>query len=64
MANSRSETLYIRIKTDGSGGSMGDEMLLLRDCAIIIRRVGGGEAEKLELSSKNLESTPLQNKKN
>ena len=31
-----------------------------RDCAIIIRR----GAEKLELSSKNLDSTPLQNKKN
>ena len=35
----------------------------IRDCAIIIRR-GGGVAEKLELSSKNLDSTPLQNKKN
>ena len=35
----------------------------IRDCAIIIRR-GGGGAEKLELSSKNLDSTPLQNKKN
>ena len=33
----------------------------IRDCAIIIRREG---AEKLELSSKNLDSTPLQNKKN
>ena len=33
----------------------------IRDCAIIIRR---GGAEKLELSSKNLDSTPLQNKKN
>ena len=29
----------------------------IRDCAIIIRRRGGG-AEKLELSSKNLDSTP------
>ena len=28
----------------------------IRDCAIIIRR--GGAAEKLELSSKNLDSTP------
>ena len=28
----------------------------LRDCAIIIRR--GGGAEKLELSSENLDSTP------
>ena len=28
----------------------------LRDCAVIIRR--GGGAEKLELSSKNLDSTP------
>ena len=37
----------------------------IRDCAIIIRRgEGGGRAEKLELSSKNLDSTPLQNKKN
>ena len=35
----------------------------LRDCAIIIRR-GGGGAEKLELSSKNLDSNPLQNQKN
>ena len=35
----------------------------IRDCAIIIRRGGGGVAEKLELSSKNLDSTPLQNKK-
>ena len=34
----------------------------VRDCAIIIRR-GGGGAEKLELSSKNVDSTPLQNKK-
>ena len=34
----------------------------IRDCAIIIRSWGG--AEKLELSSKNLDSTPLQNKKN
>ena len=33
---------------------------ILRDCAIIIRR----GAEKLELSSKNLDSTPLQTKKN
>ena len=39
--------------------------LCLRDCAIIIRREeGGGEAEKLDLSSKNVDSTPLQNKKN
>ena len=30
--------------------------IVLRDCAIIIRR--GGGAEKLELSSKNLDSTP------
>ena len=29
-----------------------------RDCAIIIRRRGGVWAEKLELSSKNLDSTP------
>ena len=37
----------------------------IRDCAIIIRSwEGGGGAEKLELSSKNLDSTPLQNKKN
>ena len=34
---------------------------VVRDCAIIIR---SGGAEKLELSSKNLDSTPLQNKKN
>ena len=34
----------------------------ISDCEIIIRR--GGGAEKLELSSKNLDSTPLQNKKN
>ena len=34
--------------------------LCLRDCAIIIR---GGGAEKLELSRKNVDSTPLQNKK-
>ena len=31
---------------------------MFRDCAIIIRR----GAEKLELSSKNVDSTPLQNK--
>ena len=30
----------------------------VRDCAIIIRRRGGRGAEKLELSSKNLDSTP------
>ena len=30
----------------------------IRDCAIIIRRRGEGGAEKLELSSKNLDSTP------
>ena len=35
--------------------------IIIRDCAIIMRR--GGGAEKLELSSKNLDSTPLQNKK-
>ena len=35
----------------------------IRNCAIIIRRRGGGGAEKLELSSKNVDSTPLQNKK-
>ena len=34
----------------------------ITDCAIIIRR-GRGGAEKLELSKKNLDSTPLQNKK-
>ena len=35
---------------------------IIRDCAIIIRR-GAGGAKNLELSSKNLDSTPLQNKK-
>ena len=34
--------------------------VVFRDCAIIIRRGGGGE--KLELSSKNLRYPPLQNK--
>ena len=36
----------------------------VRDCAIIIRRGWGrgGGAEKLALSSKKLDSTPLQNK--
>ena len=36
------------------------KVFVLRDCATIIRR---GGAEKLELSSKNLDSAPLQNKK-
>ena len=31
----------------------------IRDCAIIIRRRGGGGTERLELSSKSLDSTPL-----
>ena len=33
----------------------------VRDCAIMIRS-GGGGAEKLALSSKKLDSTPLRNK--
>ena len=37
-----------------------DALFSLRDCAIIIRRGAG----KLDLSSKNVDSTPLQNKNN
>ena len=50
----------IRACLHGGGGPQLDEVARIgevRDCAIIIRK-GGGGAEKLELSSKTLDSTP------
>ena len=54
--------LIIRVRKMAVPSPIGDVKIVspistfsLRDCAIIIRR---GGAEKLELSSKNLDSTP------
>ena len=54
--------LIIRVRKMAVPSPIGDVKIVslistfsLRDCAIIIRR--GGGAEKLELSSKNLDST-------
>ena len=56
----------IRACLHGGGGPQVDEEARVgevRDCAIIIRR-GGGGAEKLGLSSKNVDSTSPPKQKN